>query len=192
MKETLEILEEECSRLTLEHKNSEDIGTITAALLLLGGAELIAIIALYIRVGFSYTLLVFLVILLMMFLYYKLTLSAADSKVESVTVSIDDLSKVDRVVSKLQYLDAGINMKASRIKSTKYFYIIIFPIFALTIQEILDGLIGASYTHWQVPFLFVASWITWTLYYRRDKSSLAAISNRVRYMLNKAQLIAKS
>lgn len=189
MKESISDIIEECSRITLEQKNSEDISSFTSALFFLCGLELLAIVALYIKEGFSNKLLLFLSVLIIMLLSYKWKLSQADSEVMKKT---PNTAGEDQVAEKIDYLNAGLNMKLVRISSIKWFYITVFPVFLFSIQQLCKGLVQTTYSHWLVPVVLILSYFIWGRFFSSDKKKIEVIQNRVNYLSSTASTIAKN
>jgi len=180
MKESISDIVEECSRLTLEQKNSEEISSFTSALFLLCGLELLAIVALYIREGFSNKILFFLATLLLMLFMYKWKLSQADNAVKKLTPT--NQLEGSAIKEKLEYLNAGLDMKLTRIRNIRWFYIIVFPVFLLNVQQLCKGVIETTYNPWQLPVIFICSYLVWSWFFKADKEGIEIVKKRVSYL----------
>jgi len=192
MRDRLTKINEECSALLQADNNSDDINSLTYPLLFLGGIELIAIIVLYIKEGFSNDLMLYLAALLIMFLLYKLRLSSASKLAATVDINNLEGSDMDNLLSKFSYLEAGLHVKQEKVKSIKWFYIIVVPVFMLTMHQLFKEAVGGNYNFFAVPILFVISFIIWSWFFSSDIDKLRLTNNRIIYLNNKARLIAKS
>ncbi len=180
---------EECARITSEQKNSNDISSFASALFIMCGLALISIIALYIKEGFSNKLLIFLSIVLVMLFLHRMRIGQTSKKVEELAV---DKSGSEDVSKDLAYLQAGLDMKFARIKGVKWFFIIVFPIYLLVLQQFLKGIIETNFSPWTAPLLFVVSYLVWTWFFRSDINKIAELKTRVNFLQARTKAIAKS
>jgi len=192
MIDSLEAIGKECKELTLAQKNSDEISSLTSALLLMGGLEIIALVALYIKEGYSSRILVFLSVLLVMFIFYKIVLSKANKVVAAFDLGKTGNTDRSELRERLSYLNAGMDVKRARIKAVTWFYIVVFPIFLLTVKRLFSAEEAASFSYWYLPLLFFISYAVWKCFFDEDVSQVTVVQNRVNYLIKATQLTTKN
>ena len=124
----------------------------------------------------------------MLFLH-RIKLGQTRKKVEEHSVPSLDSEDASRDVA---YLQAGLDIKYARVKGVKWFFIMVFPVYLLALQQFLDGILATYYSPWILPLLFVLSYVIWSLFFRSDINRIDEIKARVNYLEGRAKAIAKS
>lgn len=140
-KEQLTFVDEKCSAILRQQLNTDNMGNLTMAILLLTLLLLSTVLLSYYKYGFSLLILLSLLVLIAAFLSYKRRMNA----VYLVNRSFADYNTVDSgdekeyLHKKLNYLNTGISVKIQRIKSTQLFYYLVFPFYLLNIRTAFMG-----------------------------------------------------
>jgi len=174
MNEEIEYLESKCDKLLSEHKQSDDIGSFTAAILLLGGLVLITIVLLYIRDGFTVRMIVFLSTLLLMFLIYKFRIKSEGEQVAAKKLALDSQDIIVRAKAKIEYLSAGLSLKKTRVGAAKWFYSIVFPLFLYSVKHFIYSDVTNEFVLKSGLIVFPLSYLIWSNFYSGDKRKLEA------------------
>lgn len=172
MNDKIAFLEIKCDKLLSEHKQSEDIGSFTAAILLLGGLVLITIVLLYIRDGFTTRMIVFLSTLLVMFVVYKFRIKAEGEQIITKKPLLESSENSVRTKAKIEYLSAGLNLKLTRVNATKWFYAVVFPLFLYSVKHFIHSDVTNDFVFKSGVLVFPLSFIVWSVFFSGDKRKL--------------------
>ncbi|MBT8188954.1 MAG: hypothetical protein HKN67_14130 [Saprospiraceae bacterium] len=140
----LQLIESRADTLLQNLKEDNHAFIYSTSILIMVSLYLLAVVFLYIKSGFSVKLLIYLVVLIGMLAYYKMSMNKAFAESDEMSKykNIDHDDKVNYVSGMLKYLSSGFEVKLTRIHSVRLFYTILFPLFLLIVREIYVG----SYT----------------------------------------------
>jgi len=182
----LQLIESRAETLLSELKEDNDSFVYSTSLLIMVVLFLLAIVFLYIKIGFSINLLIYLVGLTGMLAYYKMNMNKAFSENARLAnyKSIDTDDKVNYVTGLLKYLSSGFDVKLTRIRSVKWFYTILFPLFLLILRETYVGEFTTQ-TFLLNLFVGVITGVIWYYYFVQGENKLNEDREEINNLINK-------
>lgn len=166
----LDLVEKKCLTLLQNLRNNDDAGIYTTALIILGMLIFIAVLALYIKIGYSNFLLFGLLLTAVLFIVFKVKTNAAiKTNVDKSSFLNDNSeSKIVHVTKMLDYLSSGLEVKLIRIKMVRLFYFVLFPIFLLLVRELFFGPASGKELFWGFIGGLVLSIVSWSYFFKSD------------------------
>ena len=182
----LQLIESRAETLLQDLKEDDHAFVYSTSILIMVSLYLLAIVFLYIKSGFSVKLLIYLVVLIGMLAYYKMSMNKVYGESSELAgyKNVDSDDKVNYVSGMLKYLSSGFEVKLTRIHSVRLFYAILFPLFLLIVREIYMG----PYT--SMSFLInlaVAAVLGsfWYIYFAGNQKSLVADRTEIDELIRK-------
>lgn len=182
-------IETEYRQLLNQQKERDDISSYTAALILMAGLMITTILLLFIMNGYSSMLLAVVFIVLIMFSLYRVRMSSVTrilSEHDSKLVNNKELSK-EIITHKLQYLESGIDVQMTRVRSVKQFYSVVFPLFLVSVKELLHGPMTLKFHMIALLILLIISYVVWGRFFRKDTIQLEEAQRATRNLLGSAK-----
>ena len=118
-------------------------------------------------------------------------MSKASEKLDSADMKsiVEDGMSISGIQKKLNYLSAGLQVKLTRVNAVKRFYIVVFPLFLLTLRELLYG--PSDWKFLIIIFLIclACSAIVWGIFFQGDKAELERIDIITQQLIKETQLL---
>jgi len=156
--------------LLLKHRDSGDINSLTFILLFMGLLFFFGVSAVIIKYGLVTRYIVFLAVLILLFIFYKFKMSsaAAINRETANYTNIDPNEKGLYADGLVNYLNTGYDLKLTRINAVKKFFIILFPLFLITMKEFFHGILTNKELGIYLVVLYPLSYLVWHLYFKED------------------------
>lgn len=158
-----------------EQRYSDDISSYNAALLIMAGLLIVTVLLLFIMTGYNTKLLLVVLVMLVMFSSYRIGMYKAAQNLEQyeMAAKTSGVSYDKETVSqKLNYLSAALDLKMTRVKSVRRFYIFTFPLFLLCLRELLQGPASTVFLIGSLIATLIVSYAVWTSFFSSDLSDL--------------------
>ncbi len=157
-----------------ELKQKEDANHLNTALLLLAVPMIILMIYQYIQFGLTLRTFPLVLILGFFFIYRSIMRSAT---VESVLKGrvLDKFPEEgrERMNAKLDYILSGIDIKQSRVRMTRIFYVVFFPFLMIYATEAIKGRFDTKWYIIGLVLAFILGGYFWWKYFHEDYEDLA-------------------
>ncbi len=168
--------DDQLQELIRSQRNSEDISSYSTALIFKAGILIIALLVLFIIEGYNYKMLLSVAVLLILFMSYRITISSAARELDKISIDgIQDLSESEIILRKIEYLNAGLNVKRARVKSVTQFYTFTTPLFLIMMKEIVNGPQSSRFVFWAMIITLVLSYFIWKAFFVSDYDNLDLI-----------------
>ena len=169
----LEQLDNQIQALIRSQRNSEDISSYNAALILKASMLIIALLVLFILEGYNYMMLLSVAVLLILFMTYRIRVSAAAKALDKINIDgLQDSPEPESILKKIDYLNAGLNVKRARVKSVTQFYTFTTPLFLVMMKEILHGPQSSRFVFWAMIITLIFSFFIWRAFFITDNDNL--------------------
>lgn len=173
MKEQLTFIDEKCSAILRQQLNTDNMGSLTIAILLLSLLLLSSVLLSYYKFGFSLLILFSLLTLIGAFLNYKRKMNAAylSNRIFADYNAVDSEDEIMYLHKKLNYLSTGISVKIQRINATQLFYCLVFPFYLMNVKVAFFGEQDSTQLYLFLLALLMSSPV-WFLIFYLEKTEL--------------------
>lgn len=179
--------------LLLKHRDSGDINSLTFILLFMGLLFFFGLSAVIIKYEFAPRYIVFLTVLILLFILYRIKMSgvAALNKKASNYTNIDPGDKEIFASGLVEYLDTGYDLKLTRIRSVKIFFILVFPLFLITTKEFFHGVLSPKQLLIYLLVLYPISYFVWSQYFKEELHRSNMVKNDILRIKDALQALDK-
>lgn len=154
----------------LEHTNSDDISSLTVALIFIVILVLIAISAVTIKHGSHPRYMVFIAAAIFLFLLYRLRMlkAANTTKLYSNYTSVDPNARKEYASALCQYLISGFEMKTVRARIVILFYAVLTPILPVSTYDFFYGFMTDKQFMLSLLVTLPLSYFIWKWWFSED------------------------
>ncbi len=154
-----------------QYSDSDDISALTVCMLFIVILSLVIIGAVTIRYGFHNKYILFILLIVGLFVNYRLKMGAATALNLSKAnyKSIDPMDKKTFAIGILEYLSTGIGIKITRIKGVSLFFKLLVPVFMICSYEFCYGFMTTQRLLVSLLIIYPINYFVWTAYFSEEK-----------------------
>ncbi len=162
-----------------QYSDSDDISALTVCMLFIVILCLVLIGAVTIRYGFHNKYLIFILLIVGLFVNYRLKMGAATTLNLSKAnyKSIDPMDKKSFAMGILGYLSTGIGIKITRIKGVRLFFILLVPLVMICSYEFFYGFMTTQRLLVSMLVIYPINYFVWTAYFSEEKSEFQLLQD---------------
>jgi|GEM_PF-3193230 len=177
MNDRIDFILKKCQFALLQHTDSEDISSLAVALIFIVLMVMIAVAAVTIKYGSQTRYLIFTVVTIFLFLFYRLKMSkaATANKLLASYSSIDPNSKMEYGKALSLYLVSGFELKITRTKVVMLFYTILTPLFMVSVSDFLYGVMTDKQLLVSLLISLPFSWLLWRWCFSEDLNNFTLL-----------------
>lgn len=112
--------------------------------------------------------------LILFLLYYRAKMKEIilENSKFKISDDLNNLTEIQQVKQKINYINSGIEIKKNRIQLIRYFYMFFFPIFMFTLSSLIWQKLSSTQSIWALCFAFLIGGIFWAYFFKPEIEDL--------------------